>query len=237
LSVTFTADGFVTHSFADDDFKDCRDHVKRVLGLTDDLPLPAFTPPPGAQYIDEAARIDEARRIWISASPIAGTLAETYLASRDLSYEGEALRYHPAYRAMIALMTDAVTGEPCGVHRTFLDRDGKKVDRKMKGRARGAVVRLYEWFGGDGLAIAEGIETALSAEFTPAWACLTAGGIDRFPVLPGVDALTIFADNDASGTGERVARNCAERWHAAGAEVTVHIPLEVNVDFATQKAA
>jgi putative DNA primase/helicase len=46
LAVTFTNDGsFVTHSFAGDDFKDCRDHVKALLGLSDDRPIPVRESP------------------------------------------------------------------------------------------------------------------------------------------------------------------------------------------------
>jgi hypothetical protein len=135
-------------------------------------------------------------------------------------------------------MTDAVTGEPCGVHRTFLDADGKRINKKMRGRAKGAVVRLSA----DedvtlGLAIAEGIETALAAPFRPVWACLSAGGIAAFPVLAGIECLTIFADNDANGTGMKAARACAERWHAAGREASIHIPTETGTDFAALKEA
>ncbi|MFK4537992.1 hypothetical protein ABIA00_006175 [Bradyrhizobium ottawaense] len=71
-----------------------------------------------------------------------GTLAETYLASRGLSYSGDAIRFRENDRTMVALMTDVVTNEPCGVHCTYLDRDGQKIERKMRGRALGAVVRL-----------------------------------------------------------------------------------------------
>ena len=73
-----------------------------------------------------------ARRIWGEAVPPAGTLVEAYLRGRGLALPvGAPLRFHPAcprgaerWPAMLALMTDPVTGEPCGVHRTFLTRDG-----------------------------------------------------------------------------------------------------------------
>jgi hypothetical protein len=83
-----------------------------------------------------------------------------------------------------------------------------------------------------GLAIAEGIETALAAPFRPIWACLSAGNLARLPVLAGIEALTIFADNDASGTGERDAFACAEQWHAAGKEVTIRMIDQVGADYA-----
>lgn len=239
LSVTFTADGFITNSFASDDWRDCRDHVKAALGWADDQPakVESFAVDTSALTADEEERIEAARQLWMSAVPIKGTLAEAYLSFRGLAYDGEAIRFRPACRSMIAMMTDAITGEPCGVHRTFLDADGRKVDRKMKGRAKGAVVRLYEHEAPFGLAVAEGIETALATDFRPIWACLTAGGISALPVLGAIEALTIFADNDVSGTGERAAEACASRWFNAGVEVTIRMPIAVGTDYATRSAA
>jgi hypothetical protein len=56
-------------------------------------------------------------------------------------------------------------------------------------------------------------------------------------VLAGVECLTVFADNDASGTGIKAAKACAERWHAARREATIHIPTETGVDFANYAEA
>jgi phage/plasmid primase-like uncharacterized protein len=206
------------------------------LGLSDERPSPFDDNAPHVDHsrlLDEGRRIDEAAAIWGSTVPLTGTLAETYLASRGLSYTGEELRYHQAKRMMVAQMTDAMTGEPCGVHRTYLDGEGGKIDRKMLGRARRAVVRLA----GDcevttGLGIAEGIETALASPFRPIWACLSAGTMKAFPLLPGIETLTIFADNDAAGVGLRAARECAERWHASEREVTIRMVDAVGIDYA-----
>ncbi|MGB3273697.1 MAG: toprim domain-containing protein [Xanthobacteraceae bacterium] len=237
LSVTFNGDDFLCHSFAGDDWRECKDYVKAALGWTDAPRHVNDNHPPA---IDTAALLDEQRRIrsslrrWATAVPIAGTLAERYLASRGLSYDGDAIRYRANDRTMVALMTDIVTAEPTGVHVTYIDPEGRKLGRKMYGRARGAVVRLSD--DADvhyGLAIAEGIETALATNFAPMWACLSAGTVAAFPVLGAIAALTIFADNDRSGTGIRAAKACAERWHAAGREAIIHIPTETGVDFAT----
>jgi hypothetical protein len=245
--VTFTPDGnFICHSFAGDDWRDCRDHVKACLGISDERPV-AFND--NAPRIDVSALADERERIrrgmniWRETTPIAGTLVETYLASRGLSYQGDALRFHRScpfrqerHPAMIALMTDAVTGEPQGVHRTALlpDGAGKATPGKMMlGRSKGSVIRLSP----DedvtlGLSIAEGIETCLAVPFRPVWACMSAGNIASLPVLSGIEALTVFADNDASGTGIRDARECAVRWHAAGKEVEIRMIDAVGVDYA-----
>ncbi|RWC09109.1 MAG: virulence-associated protein E [Mesorhizobium sp.] len=237
LQVTFKDDGFSVRSFAGDDFRDCRDHVKARLGLSDERPTIQREPAPQVDP-DRLAKQQTAADIWTRSVPIAGTLAETYLCARGLAYEGDVVRFYPGGRAMVALITNIVTAEPQGIHRTFLDRDGRKVDRKMLGPAGGGVVRLS----GDadvsiGLAIAEGIETALAVPFRPVWACLSAGTMSAFPVLSGVEALTVFADNDASGTGQRAANDCAQRWHAAEREVTIRIPTGTGADYATREAA
>lgn len=239
LAVTFNADGsFVAHSFAGDDWQECRDHVKARLGIADERPVPVIHAAPDfSNLLDVQRRIDDARRIWEQSIPIAGTLAETYLASRGLTYEGEALAFHAQSRAMVALMTDALTGEPCGVHRTFLDAEGRKIDKKMRGRARGAVVRLYDHEIPFGLAVGEGIETTLAADFRPAWACLSANGLATLPVFPAVPSITIFADNDANGAGFKAANACGERWHSAGKEVTIAAPSTAGEDFADIRRA
>jgi len=240
LKVKFKTDGtFSVTSFASDDWRECKDYVRQRLGLpsdwqrhdNDDAPVIHLR----ERDDDEPARIRSALLRWKNAIPIAGTLAERYLASRGLTYSGDAIRYRANDRTMVALMTDIITSEPTGVHCTYLDRDGRKTGRKMRGRAGGAVVRLS----GDtdvnhGLAIGEGIETCLATGFTPIWACLSAGTMAAFPVLAGIDCLTVFADNDASGTGIAAAKSCAERWHKARREAVIRIPVEVGVDYATK---
>jgi hypothetical protein len=130
---------------------------------------------------------------------------------------------------MIALMSDPRTGEPCGVHRTFLSAvgTGKAAildPKRMLGEA--GVVRPAEPEG-NGLALAEGIENALTAMqvigWGPLWAAGTAGAIARFPVLPGYN-LTVFADPKPQELA--AAEACARRWSQAGRECLVHVPPE-----------
>lgn len=271
LSISFdpqAPDGFLVHSFANDDWEVCRDHVRDVLGLgrfeSRNLGLPAtyVAAPPDAAAV---GRRDRALKRWHEARPIGGTVAERYLAGRrvhvDEALTGEAIRFHSAcpFRlessetvrlpAMIALMRDIRTNELTGIHRTALQSDGNgKANiaglgnpKKMLGTAAGACVKLC----GDGdvtsgLHVAEGIETALaviSLGFRPTWALLSAGGIGRFPALAGIQALTIFADNDVSGTGERAALDCSTRWQAAGAEVVAYRSPVVGRDFADEVAS
>lgn len=236
LVVTFNADGsFHAKSFADDDFKECRDYVKARLGLSDDMPsarrIYQYTPSSGTSQ----ARIAMLGRLWDSCVPIAGTLGERYLKSRGVTYEGDAWRFRPSSRCLIALITDALTGERCGYHETILDAEGRKLTRLMHGRAAGGVVRLYDHEAPFGLAIAEGIETALSTDFRPVWAALSAGGVSSFPVLPGIDTLTVFADHDRAGI--QAANAVGKRWHEAGREVTLIAPKIHGKDFADREAA
>lgn len=178
--------------------------------------------------------LDLARRLWREALPPAGTLVPAYLAARGLVLPAPApLRFHPAcprgaerLPAMLALMTDPATGEPCGVHRTFLRPDGTG---KAPGQAKmmaghAGIIRLVpDAEVASALGFAEGIETSLQVMqgfgWAPVWAATSAGGIARLPVLPGIEALTLFADGDAAG--QRAAEACAERWQEAGREVTL----------------
>lgn len=236
LVVTFNNDGsFHAKSFADDDFKECRDYVKARLGLSDDMPSERptyqYTPSSGTSQ----ARIAMLGRLWDSCVPIAGTLGERYLKSRGITYEGDAWRFRPSSRCIVALITDALTGERCGYHETILDAEGRKVTRLMHGRAAGGVVRLYQHESPFGLAIAEGIETALATGVRPIWACLSSSLMKGFPVLPGIESLTVFADHDNAGIA--AANEVGERWHSAGREVTMTTPAICGTDFADRRAA
>lgn len=238
LFVTFEGDEFTVHSFADDDWRECKDHVRSMLG--------------GAAYVAPAPTAtdqdnrDYAQRIWNEARSANGTSVETYLTGRGLEIvpEVSGLRFHPScpfkgerVAAMLAAIVSVKTNVFQGVHRTRLNPK----DKAMLGPARGGVVKLTaDDDVSGGLHICEGIETGLallSMGFRPMWACLSAGGIAAFPVLPGVEALTIFADNDASGTGQQAAQNCAGSWMAAGCEVRVLVPAVSGSDFADRGAA
>jgi putative DNA primase/helicase len=115
-------DGFLTFSFAGDDWKICRDHVRTRLGLPDwqpgdeqrrTIPVPridqwdlaAITAEanegPRQRTEDEAVRIAMARAIWDEAKDPRDTLAAKYLGEHrklDLPDElaGSVLRFHPA---------------------------------------------------------------------------------------------------------------------------------------------
>ena len=52
----------------------------------------------------------------------------------------------------------------------------------------------------------------------------------KSPVVSGIEALTIIADHDANGAGERAAAEVASRWREAGRETHVYL-REVLGDF------
>jgi putative DNA primase/helicase len=193
----------------------------------------------------QVSKSDFWRALWAEGQPPAGSLVERYLESRGLHLvPGLPLRFHPncprgseRFPAMLASMTDPVTGGPVGVHRTYLKPDGSgkaalEPSKMMMGNA--GIIRLTpneEVTGG--LGIGEGIENSLAVMqfvgWRPVWAAGSAGSIAKFPVLRGVEALTIFADHDevqANGKqpGLDAACACADHWRAAGREVKIIPP-------------
>ena len=183
----------------------------------------------------------QAEKLWADGVPPKGTLAEAYLNGRGLLLPDEApLRFHPrAWRnsatgphgpAMLARMTDPLSGKACGLHVTYIRPDGSgkaSGERPKIMLGHSGVIRLVP----DaevtlGLGLAEGIETALAvmqrAGWYPVWAATSAGAIRRFPVLPGLESLTVFADQD--GPGMEAARDCCHRWAAAGGEAQLMAP-------------
>lgn len=185
------------------------------------------------QRADAEKKAAQAKRLWLEAQPIAGTVAETYLRGRGITCDlPPALRFHPEtwhgptakrFPALVALVEG---GEGFAVHRTYLRANGSgKADidppKAMLGAVSGGAVRLTD--GPGRLVVAEGIETALSLASgllqRPAtvWAALSTSGIRglRLPAHPG--RLTIATDGDKAGRD--AAHALAERAHAFGWQV------------------
>jgi putative DNA primase/helicase len=203
----------------------------------DYLSIPAFRqalPQPPLLNDDAEVRARAALRLWDESKSLTNTLGEVYLVEhRGLNIHAldldHAVRWHLGIRAVIGLMTDGFTGKPTGVHRTFLDANGAKNERKMLGRQ--GIVRLSP---DDevtmGLGITEGIEDGLAvllSRWAPVWAATSAGALARFPILAGIEELTIFADADEAGLTK--AEACAARWRAAGRRVRIVPPRRVLV--------
>jgi hypothetical protein len=178
--------------------------------------------PPGELYLREARAIDTD----LIADILERIDAIGWHPSVLFREEGHSLDSR-RLGCIVGVMTDPVTAKPTGaISRTYL-HEGLKVGKaKTLGSPVGTVRLSAEEDVVGGLFIAEGLETCLGAMakgFRPCWSTGSAGVMAAFPVLTGVETLTVFADNDASGTGLRVANEAAARWRAAGRETHVYL--------------
>jgi phage/plasmid primase-like uncharacterized protein len=138
-------------------------------------------------------------------------------------------------------MVEHVQRGPAAVHASYLRPDGsgkadipKEQQKASFGPIKGGAVRLSMPRAGEWLAVGEGLETTLSVAAAcamPGWTALSAGGI-RSLVLPReATHVIICADHDASGVGERAARDAAARWLAEGRRVRIAMPPRSGSDF------
>lgn len=191
--------------------------------------------------------------LWSACKPLHG-VAVGYLKGRRcaLPPEDSDLRCHPNLRhpcgyvgaALVGLITDVHTKDPISLHRTWINADGSKANVSpprmlLAGhRKQGGAIRIWpDESVAQGLAVAEGIETALSLAhaYKPAWACIDAGNLAALPVLAGIETLLIGVDNDPAGI--KAANNCASRWAAAGVEVLLTQQAENDINDALLEAA
>lgn len=158
---------------------------------------------------------------------------------KDLRFERkffdcESRQWHPA---MVAAVRD-VSGHLVTVHRTLLTGDGRKADVNVPKRLmrlpddrtiNGCAIRFGEPH--EVLALAEGIETALSVVFAtglPTWSCISATGLRQVVIPSGVKRVLIFSDKDRSCTGARSAQELCCRLQAQGIEVAIEaVPLNI----------
>ena len=234
-------DGFIIHSFAGDPVGQCRDYVRKALGLRPDFQrMPIARTRTGAVMEHSIGKSEFALRLWQEACDPRGTVVISYLLSRGLTLPeyvaGSVIRYHPTLKyngntvgGIVALFRDIKTNTPCGVQRTFLDAEGHKIARAMLGRVKQAAIKIdADEHVAMGLTIGEGFESGLAAHlagFRPVWATGSAGGIANFPLLAGLDALTILGEIGDGGANERASQKCAERWCSAEREAFIVTPL------------
>jgi len=154
----------------------------------------------------------------------------TSLYTHNALYDPETRAYYPG---MVAEVVDA-EGKVVSLHRTFLTPDGHKAPIEAPKRlmtptttVKGAAIRL--WRPNSTLAVAEGIETAIAAaeKFgVPAWAAVSAHGMEQLVLAQGVKRVLVCGDHDESYAGQKAAYTLAHRLTQAGIEVGVHIPPE-----------
>lgn len=189
-----------------------------------------------------------ALQIFDQGVPLAGTIGQTYFESRRAwpGIELEDIRFHPfcpfgkgrKLPCIVALMRNIITNEPQAIHRTAILPDGSDKDerwglpKKMFANALGTAIKLFADADVTSvLSLAEGLENGLSVArfgWIPIWVAGSSGAIGSFPVLPGVEALHIFADNDERKRriGLAKARECAAIWQGSGREARIHLPPE-----------
>jgi hypothetical protein len=220
-------------------FRDVLEEARRFLSL----PQPGSHPtaprlPPAPSGSPEAAR-----RLFASAKPILGTIAETYLRGRGLAgvRDLDCLRFHPRcyYRvhdsapretwpALIAAVTD-LDGALTGILRTWLARDGSgkaplATPRRALGRLLGSGVRFGP--ATDVMAAGEGLETMLSLRVVlpamPMVAALSSAHLAALVLPAGLRRLYVARDNDRAG--HRAAEALGIRANADGIEDLVLTP-------------
>lgn len=120
------------------------------------------------------------------------------------------------------------------LHRTYLTPDGRKIlaasPKRLMGlpagrTIKGAAVRIGR--PKMVLAVAEGIETALSvvaALNIPCWAALSANGLEAFEPPKNVRIVLIMADLDRSGAGLNAARSLRRRLIRRGLNALILLP-------------
>jgi hypothetical protein len=235
------------------------DAVRRLNDVGDDESKP-ITANHTDDADGDAGRIRSAGRLWREAGPIEGTVGISYLERErgifDLPPDvHDVLRFHRRcvfgkdkqsgewtfHGCILALYRDIISNEPTGVHRIALDLEGKLIGRRGLGRKQGSAVKLWDDAAvGTGLVVGEGVETCLGAALhvehkgtllQPAWSVLDRVNLARFPIISGIEHLTILADADEKGDGQLAARTCAKRWAEAGRHARVLIPDKLGEDF------
>jgi putative DNA primase/helicase len=240
------------------DFKSALHHVEECVGAV----MPARSlrlAEPSAQRMKKLAQ-----RIWDEALPVtAGDAVDRYLSSRGLALDPypPTLRCHPSlgyytrepdspkarkvaeYAAMLACV-QGMDGSAITLHRTYLQDGGKAhvpdAKKLLSAGINGAAVRLFD--PDTDLAIAEGIETALSVHLAsgkPVWSALNAGNLEKLWLPESVRRVCIYADNDAGSSlaGQAAAYALARRLKKEDGKgglrrVEVFVPRQAGEDWA-----
>ena len=187
---------------------------------------------------DEASLRNKMVDLWRQSRPITESPdALAYLQSRRISYDNpQVMRciIDPETTVILCKITGP-NGKGCQIHRTYLKKGGIKSDRKLMSGTlpAGSAIRLFDPLE-DWLGVAEGVETALSAQQqfgVPTWSLLNANNLMAFNPPDKIKRLSIFGDNDASYTGQAAAYHLAHRLKKTGLQIAVLIPGHVDTDW------
>lgn len=212
-----------------------------------DLPVVSEEERVKAREEDERIRreaIAEAREIWLSSTPLAGSPAETYLRSRSITIQPDRFRFArtpawinretgevgPNLPALIGLVTDQ-DDNWIGIQRVFLAPDGKGKAPNLKnaklslGRPAGGSIRLGPQRG-DHVIVVEGPEDGASvSQMRPDQPVFVACGTSMMPQIrfpAGVRRVTIGGDNNKAGRAAAQAAKAA--YQDSGLEVRAVYP-------------
>ena len=166
-------------------------------------------------------------------------LRHTYLEYWTKREGEDKARMIGTYNALVAVVRDAA-GYPALLHKTYMADNGESkanvpAPKKLTARIRdprGAAIKLYRPT--EELAIAEGIETALSVRVAtglPVWAAVSTGLMVSVAVPESVKRVWVMADNDENGAGESAATKLVSRLLKEGRDARLVMPSEINSDW------
>ena len=201
-----------------------------------------------AQELKERLELTESiQKMWKeSKKPTLGSPVWNYLKSRGLNPRSSSIQNNiresvsfasgKEWPVMLAEVRDR-SGKLITLHRTFLTEEGKKAPmenckRLMKLPKGSSISGSAIGFGNTDesiVGVAEGIETALSiveATGYPCFAAISANGVVSFQPPTGAKVILIFADKDASETGQKAAEKARERLASEGYHAIVLLPFE-----------
>ena len=231
LSIRQGDRGILVTCFAGCDREDVLRELRRVRS-GHHYPIPE----PG-----QTRRPSTGEHIWEQAVDVSGTLAERYLARRNLLPAPPDVRFHPRCPYMpkprtvflpALLIAVREIRRLVAIQRIFLDpATGDYVRKVMLGMPATGAWRGRA--GGSTLAVAEGFETADA--FTrmngiPCWASLGARRLDQLVIPSAVTKLLIAEDNDPEG--RRAAANAEERYARPGLTIERAPPPSIFKDWA-----
>jgi hypothetical protein len=225
--------GFRVHSFSGDDWRNCAEHVRTLLGLprytAPRRPQKASRPPPVPN--PDGDNRHRAIALWRRRKPIAGSLAETYLRAirkydgpipATLGFLPASGKYQPAMIGAYGVATETEPGllairdsDVRAVHLTALTSTAERISKITFGRgAAGAPIVIAPPNDLLGLAITEGIEDAASVHAATGMGAWAAGSAPFMPALAAsipacVAFVRIVADDNVAGY-------CGARGLAAG---------------------
>ncbi|GAA4649257.1 toprim domain-containing protein [Kistimonas scapharcae] len=183
-----------------------------------------------------------------------------FSATRHIVGLKPVIRFHPAMPyyhegtcqgnmpCLVSLVSDKA-GKPVTLHRTFLDKEGKKLSpnafpwKESAPSAKkimplppgvsmtGGAIRIGE--PGAILGVAEGIETALAVSVTTGqtvWPCVSASMLQKFIPPAGVREIWIWCDLDRSKAGVKAAHALKSQLTNKGIQCRVNVPPMPLVD-------